>query len=590
MTIGWLRAARAPASERVLRAAPRARLAVAVAVAVVITFASGLSRTERLGLITVVLAYAALSTGFGAAGRRRPQIPVRGPTAAAGIAAVFVATLILPGFELASLVIYALTVTAYTCVGGRALGLALVAVVIPAALIAAWLTPPGDRLDAWTLAGFVALLPVLVGVADGLTRRHRRTVERLAQLHDALQAVAVTPDLQATLDAVADSARDAVEAFTAAVYLRTGQMLRPASTRGAPDVWTEQPAHGTADPIASCASRAARVVVGDVTDDGRYAEWARSQGRAMRRAGVVGLAAVPIRLRGDTIGVLSAGVSRGDGLGRHEVALLATHAEQAALVIVRAQAYERERRAREELAAADRRKAEFLGIVSHELRTPLTAVKGFVDTVLLHWDRLPDERRRDLLARASGNADDLDRLVGQLLDFARIEAERVRIEPQALDAGALVEGVVASLAPALSGHHVEVAVPARLALTADDRAVRQVLTNLLTNAAKFSPAGSRVRISARAADGEVVLSVADEGPGVAPEDRERVFERFYQVDGSGAGPRGAGIGLTIAKRFTELHGGRIWVRPGPGGGAVFSCALPAGAAVAATPQAVGARP
>jgi signal transduction histidine kinase len=586
MTIGRLRAARVPANERIPRAAPRVRLAVAVAVAVAIPFASGLSSGQKIGLSAVVIGYALVSTVLDVVGRHRPMIPVRGLTAAAGLVAVFGATVLLPGLQFAALVIYALAIAAYTCIGGRALGLALTAAAIPAALGAALLSPADDRLPGGTLLGFIVLLPVLVIVADALTRGRRRTASRLAQLHDALRAVTVTPDLQTTLDSITDSASASVEAASAAIFLlQNGSTLVAASTRGDPGVWSDERTLGESSPLTRAATHAERVVVTDIANDDRFPEWRRTRGVTKRAAGLVGLVAVPIQFGGDVIGVLGAGFGRDEGPGREEVALLATHAEQAALVIVRAQAYERERLAAEELADADRRKAEFLGIVSHELRTPLTAVKGFVDTVLLHWDRLPDDRRRDLLAKASGNADDLDRLVGQLLDFARIEADRVKLHPQRLTLRPVVDEVVSSLASTLAEHRVEVAVPDALGITADDDAVRTVLTNLLTNAVKFSPAHGSIRVSARPADDEVVISVADDGVGVAPGDRELVFERFYQAPDIDPARRGAGIGLTVAKYFTELHGGRIWVERGTTGGATFSFALPA-APAAARPEPV----
>jgi signal transduction histidine kinase len=239
-------------------------------------------------------------------------------------------------------------------------------------------------------------------------------------------------------------------------------------------------------------------------------------------------------------------------------------------------AYEQERQAAKSLAEADRLKGDFLGMVSHELRTPLTAVKGFVDTVLLHWDRFPEERRRDLLERASGNADDLSRLVDQLVDFARIDANQVDVDPRPLVVRSAVEEVVADLAPVLEEHPVEVDAPESVVMLADTDAFTHVLVNLLTNAAKFSPAGSPITVAGRAERGMVVVSVVDRGVGIAPEDQEQIFERFYQSDGNGNGSRlGTGIGLAIARRFTEVQGGRIWVESEPGNGSTFSFTLPA---------------
>jgi signal transduction histidine kinase len=248
-----------------------------------------------------------------------------------------------------------------------------------------------------------------------------------------------------------------------------------------------------------------------------------------------------------------------------------------------AQASEREHAVADKLSQADQQKSEFLALVSHELRTPLTAVKGFVDTVLLHWDRLPDDRRRELLTRASSNADELGRLVRQLMEFGRTESGPIQIAPDKLDVAAAVDLALLGIAPVTAGHRLEVDVPDGLVVDADADAFNHVLVNLLTNAMKFSPAGSLVVVGARRTDGEVVVSVADEGPGIAPDEQERIFDRFYQSR-NGNHARGTGIGLTIAQRFTAQHGGRIWVDSEPGRGATFSFTMPLAAAGALVAQ------
>jgi signal transduction histidine kinase len=248
-----------------------------------------------------------------------------------------------------------------------------------------------------------------------------------------------------------------------------------------------------------------------------------------------------------------------------------------------AQASEREHAVADKLTQADQQKSEFLALVSHELRTPLTAVKGFVDTVLLHWDRLPDDRRRELLTRASSNADELGRLVRQLMEFGRTESGPIQIAPDKLDVAAAVDLALLGIAPVTAGHRLEVDVPDGLVVDADADAFNHVLVNLLTNAMKFSPAGSLVVVGARRAEGEVVVSVADEGAGIAPDEQERIFDRFYQSR-NGNHPRGTGIGLTIAQRFTSQHGGRIWVDSEPGRGATFSFTMPLAAAEALVAQ------
>jgi signal transduction histidine kinase len=240
-------------------------------------------------------------------------------------------------------------------------------------------------------------------------------------------------------------------------------------------------------------------------------------------------------------------------------------------------ASEREHTVAAKLTEADEQKSEFLALVSHELRTPLTAVKGFVDTVLLHWERLPDDRRRELLTRASSNADELGRLVRQLMEFGRTESGPIQIAPDKLDVAAAVDLALLGIAPVTAGHRMKVDVPDGLVVDADPDAFNHVLVNLLTNAVKFSPAGSVVVVGAHRTGDEVVVSVADEGAGVAPEEKERIFDRFYQSR-NGDHARGTGIGLTIAQRFTAQHGGRIWVDSEPGQGATFSFTMPVAAA------------
>jgi signal transduction histidine kinase len=574
-----------PTNERVLRSAQRIRLGVALAFAVAIPFAPGFALSERLSLSALTIAYALLSALLELIAARRPGFPAGVVTPVVGMATIFAVAVVLPAAETASLFFYVLGITFYTCIGGLTLGLWLSAVVVPCAVTANALAPRADRVGAFTLVMFALLLPSLVFIIEGLTRERRRTAARLARLYDALRAVTGTPDLQATLDSIVASIRDAVGATAAGILLREDDHLVVAAPSGATSAWSAEEVHdytsrelalGEGSPLGRAMIRNEVVVVPDVHDDERFPRWARRWGRALRQYGFASLVAVPLRLGDDVIGVLNAVFSWPGAVDDADQMLLEAYAERTASVIVRAQAYERERAAGEQLAEADRLKSEFLALVSHELRTPLTAVKGFVDTVLLHWDRLPDEERRELLTRASGNADELTRLVGQLLDFARMDADRVEIRPQRLPLAASIDAVLQDLAPVLAAHHVLVNVNDALEVVADADAFGHVLVNLLTNAVKFSPPGSCIGVAAHAAGDEIVIAVSDEGIGIAPEDQARVFERFYQSKARVRSRRGTGIGLAIARRFAELHGGRIWVESEPGRGSTFSFTLPAG--------------
>jgi len=230
-----------------------------------------------------------------------------------------------------------------------------------------------------------------------------------------------------------------------------------------------------------------------------------------------------------------------------------------------------ERAARER---ANRQKGALLDLVSQELRAPLNAMKGFVDAVRLDWGELPAARRHDLLDRASLNADQLHRVFDQLLDFFRVDAHLVTMKPRPILVSEAVKRAIDDLRPVLASHRVYVTIPDGLAIRADEAAFRDVLTNLLTNAARFSPEGRRIIVSATRADGAVDMSVSDEGSGIPRKEQKRIFDPFYQSPYNNELRRGTGIGLTIAKRLVEMHGGGIAVVSEEGIGSTFWVTMP----------------
>jgi two-component system, cell cycle sensor histidine kinase and response regulator CckA len=235
-------------------------------------------------------------------------------------------------------------------------------------------------------------------------------------------------------------------------------------------------------------------------------------------------------------------------------------------------AYEREREAARHLREADQAKDEFLATVSHELRTPLTAVIGFAD-LLIERDELDPGTRDDLLRRVSANATTIHRMVGRLLDFAQLEGGvRLRIGPAPLLD--LVQACLEAHGQDLAHNHVEVDVEDSLTVLADADGFGHVLGNLLSNAAKFAPEGSEICVRSGRRPGAAVISVVDHGPGIAVDEHEAVFERFYRSRLQTPGQRGTGIGLAIATRYVALLGGEIWVESRPGEGATFSFSLP----------------
>jgi two-component system phosphate regulon sensor histidine kinase PhoR len=228
-----------------------------------------------------------------------------------------------------------------------------------------------------------------------------------------------------------------------------------------------------------------------------------------------------------------------------------------------------------DLKRADRIRRDFVANVSHELRTPLTAVRGYVEA-LAEGDAGAEERRQflDVILRHTLR---MERLVADLLRLARLDAGQETIEVTSCNTRTLVEGVALDLARALEerGQRLDVHMePAAERLRADPAKLHDALRNLVANASAYSPAGSAIRIDARAEDDQVAIAVSDEGPGIPYEDLARIFERFYRVDKSRArDPGGTGLGLAIVKHLVELHGGRVEVKNRPHAGATFTIVL-----------------
>lgn len=228
-----------------------------------------------------------------------------------------------------------------------------------------------------------------------------------------------------------------------------------------------------------------------------------------------------------------------------------------------------------DLRRLERLRRELTANVSHELRTPLTSIKGFVET--LRDGRVPDEAtRRRFLEIIDQEANRLVKLVDDLLDLSRLEDTRVTLALGQVDVGDMVEETVARLRPLAGSRALRVRGADRTVTALADRdRLAQVLTNLLDNAIKFTPEDGQIEVTWRSENGEVEVTVADSGPGIAAVDLPFVFERFYKADRARAAvPGGSGLGLTITRHIVEAHGGRIRVTSAPGEGTTFAFTLP----------------
>jgi two-component system, NtrC family, sensor kinase len=231
-----------------------------------------------------------------------------------------------------------------------------------------------------------------------------------------------------------------------------------------------------------------------------------------------------------------------------------------------------------ELEAVSRHKSEFLANMSHELRTPLNAVIGFSQVLRDQLFGEVNEKQEEYLDDILSSGNHLLALINDILDLSKVEAGQIELEvaPFSLR-GALERGVVMVREQAMNdGVQIALATATDVDIVAgDERRLRQVIFNLLSNAVKFTPAGGVVDVTACRIDGEVRVSVADTGPGIAPEDHERIFEEFQQTEAGIEQREGTGLGLALSKRLIELHGGRIWVDSELGKGSTFVFALPA---------------
>ena len=238
---------------------------------------------------------------------------------------------------------------------------------------------------------------------------------------------------------------------------------------------------------------------------------------------------------------------------------------------------ERERQTANRLRELDQMRNQFVAMVAHDLRSPLTVIAGFTQLLRSEWETTSPERRVDFLDRIDRSVRGLQSLLDDVLQVSTIESGELVYDIAPTDVGAILRGVVEQLVAPTEMARVVIDAPNDLPLAmADERRVWQVVGNLVSNAIKFSPSGSPIEVSARLDEGEVYVSVRDHGPGVAPEDQPRIFERFSQLPiASRLAESGTGLGLFIAKSLVEEQGGSIGVESEPGQGALFWFALPA---------------
>lgn len=337
----------------------------------------------------------------------------------------------------------------------------------------------------------------------------------------------------------------------AAEALRTG---RPVRGTGLLRSALVAPASGSTSPV------------GAATPDGSGAERADST-----------VVAVPIRHGDEVVGVVSA-VSLDGSVGADVDATVVPLMDQLGRAVARAQAFTADRDTIAELVELDRQVHDLVATISHELRTPLTVVQGLGQTLTARWDELPPVRRADLLDRIEANAHRLEAMLGSLLDTSALENGELGLQQTPVTLRELIADSMHRLAHVAATHPVHLDVPPELEVSVDVSALTHVLDNLLTNIDKHTPQGTAVYIRAEPCDPDrVLVTIADEGPGIAATDLPHVAERFYRGgDHLQRASSGLGLGLTVVQRVLDAHGSQLQVLSEDGRGAAFRFLLPRG--------------
>ena len=271
-----------------------------------------------------------------------------------------------------------------------------------------------------------------------------------------------------------------------------------------------------------------------------------------------------------------------------ELRLLRTFADQAVIAIQNARLFDALETKSHQLEVASRHKSEFLANMSHELRTPLNAIIGFSEVLVEQMFGELNPKQMEYLQDIHSSGHHLLTLINDVLDLSKIEAGRMELELSEFDVAELLETAL-NLVHERAGRHgltlsLDIA-PGIETWVADARKVKQTLLNLLSNAIKFTPAGGAVQVAVRSNEaGQLEIAVADTGIGIAPQDQARIFEEFHQASGSYLRKaEGTGLGLSLARRFIELHGGHLGLASTSGQGSTFTFVLPARTLGAAVP-------
>ena len=407
-----------------------------------------------------------------------------------------------------------------------------------------------------------------------------QSVEQLTALGEVSRAVSSTLDVETVLNTIVSRASQLAGAAGCSIF-EYDPAAEQFELRATHNDDTEFVAALRAAPLRKgegIMGRAAEmrepIQIPDITQPGAYQSSVRD---TLIRFGYRAVLAVPLLREDQIIGSLTFIRKAPGEFPPKVVDVLKTFATQSALAIQNARLFREIADKSAQLEAASRHKSEFLANMSHELRTPLNAIIGFSEVLVNRMFGELNEKQDEYLKDIFASGQHLLSLINDILDLSKIEAGRMELEladfdlPSAIDNALIVVRERASRREITLGHSVD----ERLGpIRGDERKVKQVLLNLLSNALKFTPEGGRIDVSAAEHDGVAEIAVTDTGVGIAPEDQEAVFEEFRQVGTADKKVEGTGLGLALSRKFIELHGGKIRVKSQVGHGSTFTFTLP----------------
>jgi signal transduction histidine kinase len=414
------------------------------------------------------------------------------------------------------------------------------------------------------------------------TRELMEAVEEMKALGEVGQAVSSSLDLETVLNTIVSRAVDLSGTDSGVIYEydETAQEfnLRASHRMEAEAVEALRTAHIRLGEGATGQAASTRAPV-QILDT--FAEQERAVSRVrpvLNRLGYRSLLTVPILRDHQIMGGLTVWRRQVGEFEPEVVNLLQTFATQSALAIHNARLFREIEAKGRELEAANRHKSEFLANVSHELRTPLNAIIGFSEVLQERFFGELNEKQAEYTDDILSSGRHLLSLINDILDLSKIEAGRMELEVTTFHLPDAIENALLLIRERASRHGIKLdrIIDDRLGdFTGDERKVKQILVNLLSNAVKFTPEGGQIKVEARMGDSAVIISVTDTGVGIAKKDQDAIFEEFRQASGNYAQKReGTGLGLTLTRKFVELHGGKIWVESELGKGSRFTFTLP----------------